>query len=176
MIFMISLFSLVPANDSLSLQLGPRFQKTWGLYWENGIEAQFSHSKIANHQARLKLSWLSSSLGSAYNSNAIHHDYWQSSFAWHFLPEFILQPVTQFNLGYYRFDYEYEIFKNLPHTSALASLQFGVQSHQLLNFGDIWCSMGYNFITGDGVNGPGTLYPLFFSFGFVYNMGFSIDS
>ncbi|MBP8851070.1 MAG: hypothetical protein KBG80_11005 [Breznakibacter sp.] len=62
---------------------------------------------------------------------------------------------------------EYETFKILPHKSPLFSLEGGI-AFKLKYPVKLFNSFGYNFITGDGISGPGTLYPFYYQISLLY--------
>jgi outer membrane receptor for ferrienterochelin and colicin len=165
------IFILFRLNTSVSysqlnkVDIGIRFQKTVDLYYENGITGQYNFSKRVVFGA----SYITSRLGSAINSNAIKQDNFFISGAYLFRPNKMLQPFTRLNIGYFTADYESPIFNNLQNSSALLALDAGIiysfKSPLKLNI-----SLGYNAITGDGKQGAGTLYPVYFQTSVLWNL------
>lgn len=142
------------------LDVGVRFQKSINLYAENGITLQYAHPKLASSRLYIGLSYVSSRLGTALRSNAIKQDNYLLSASYYFRPNWLIQPVIKANAGYFSAHYGSPIFDELPRTSPLASPEFGLcycPSFPL----KINASIGYNLITGNGLTGPGTLYPVF---------------
>jgi hypothetical protein len=144
-VILISIFSL--SNKSSYSQLhtydvGLRFQKTVDLYYENGITGQYQFSK----RILLGASYVTNRLGSAINSNAIKQDNFTISGAYLFRPNKKLQPIIRLNTGYFVANYSF-------------------QSPLKLNF-----TIGYNTITGDGEQGAGTLYPVYFQTSVMWNL------
>lgn len=158
-IFLLFFIPNLRAQESI-LDAGFRVQKTANLYFENGFSFQYSDKRLLPDKLYFGFTYVSSRLGSAMNSNAIKQDNFLFSGAWYFRPEHTFRPVLRLNLGYFRADYEEAIFDVLPNTSFLLSPEFGA------SFETKWplkflVTFGYNLITGDGIDGPGTLYPLF---------------
>lgn len=151
------------------LDLGIRAQKTIGLYTENGITAQFAHTKLANQRLYVGLTYVTSRLGTALHSNAIKQDNYLASVMYLFRPSWLIRPLVRLNAGYFRADYGSELFRDLPQSSLLASPEIGLcvcpRFPLKLN-----ASVGYNLLTGDGVNGPGTLYPVFVQTSLTWNV------
>ncbi|QJD81222.1 hypothetical protein HH216_02290 [Spirosoma rhododendri] len=165
-------FTTLSAQDRPTgavLDVGIRAQKSIGLYTENGITAQFAHSKLANQRLYVGLTYVTSRLGTALNSNAIKQDNYLASATYLFRPNWLVQPLIRLNAGYFRADYGSELFRDLPQTSLLASPELGLcvcpRFPLKLN-----ASVGYNLLTGDGVTGPGTLYPVFVQTSLTWNV------
>lgn len=149
------------------LNVGVKFQKAIHLYWENGFALDYTNNQLWQKRIRVGLSYCSSRLGTAYHSNAIKQDNYLLSVALNFRNSLIVQPIVQFNCGFFYSDMEYEIFKVLPHKSPLFSLEGGV-AFKLKYPIKLSTSLGYNFITGDGISGPGTLYPFYYQISLLY--------
>ncbi|MEJ7693760.1 hypothetical protein [Daejeonella sp.] len=148
-----------------SYDVGLRLQKTVDLYYENGITGQYTLTK----RIAVGASYVTSRLGSAISSNAIKQDNFTISGAYLFRPEKKLQPFARLNTGYFAANYESDIFKDIPNSSALLALDGGLlysfESPLKLNL-----SLGYNAITGDGTKGAGTLYPVFLQTSVMWNL------
>jgi hypothetical protein len=147
-----------------SFDAGVRLQKTIGLYYENGITGQYNLSS----RWVVGATYISSRLGSAINSNAIRQDNVMLSGAYLFRPSHSLKPFLRANAGYFNADYESDIFDGLSHSSAIASADAGLV-YYFKNPLKINASLGYNAITGNGVKGAGTLYPVFFQTSLTWN-------
>jgi hypothetical protein len=143
------------------LDVGLRFQKTVNLYQENGFTIQYSDARLKYDKLYFGISYYSSRLGTAFQSNAIKHDNFLLSVSYFFRKDKLIRPLTRLNLGYFTADYEYVIFDDLQSNSLLLSPEFGISVNLKQLPLKIATSLGYNVITGDGVNGAGTLYPLF---------------
>ena len=137
-----------------------RFQKSIGLYNENGIGLHYTDSNLFSNRMVIGAEYFTTRLGSAIGSNAIKQDNYLLSVLWRFMPNRTLQPVIVANAGWFRANLENEIFNDIPNSSMLASLETGFWANFKQPF-KLHFSLGYNFISGDGMNKPGTLYPYF---------------
>ncbi|MEO6914253.1 MAG: hypothetical protein ABI151_00190, partial [Chitinophagaceae bacterium] len=148
-----------------SFDIGLRFQKSVGLYNENGIVVQFNQTQHWVFSA----TYVSSRFGTAWGTNAIKQDNLFASAAYKIRPTHRLQPFLRANLGYFNADYGPEIFKSLTHSSVIAAFDLGL-SYAFKFPIKIIPSFGYNTITGDGKSGAGTLYPVFYQLSVTYNL------
>ncbi len=162
-------FTLPGLAQKPILDVGLRLQKTVNLYNENGLSVQYSHPTLCYDKLYFGLSYVTSRLGTAINSNAIKQDNYILSGTWMFRPQHVVRPFARLNTGYFHADYEYAIFDDLDNTSVLLSPEGGVcfETHLPIK---ISLSMGYNVITGNGVNGAGTLFPLYFQTTLSWNV------
>lgn len=151
------------------LDVGIRAQKSIGLYTENGITAQFAHAKLVNQRLYVGVSYVTSRLGTALNSNAVKQDNYLASVTYLFRPNWLVRPLARLNAGYFRADYGSELFRDLPQTSLLASPELGLCVYPRFPL-KLNASVGYNLLTGDGVTGPGTLYPVFVQTSLTWNL------
>lgn len=151
------------------LDVGLRLQKAVGLYAENGLTAQYTSQKLASQRLYFGVSYVTSRLGTAFRSNAIRQDNFLVNASYFFRPRWVVRPVARLNAGYFVADYGSELFNDLPRTSPLLSPELGL----------CWCpkfplkvhaSVGYNLLTGDGLTGPGTLYPVFVQTSLTWNV------
>ena len=158
-VFSTIFYNSVCAQHSL-LDVGVRVQKTVNLYWENGFSIQYSNRNVKPDNLYFGFSYISSRLGSAFISNAIKQDYFLLNTSWYFRKQHVLRPLVRLNVGYFVADYEESIFDVLPNTSLAISPEAGLifDTKSPLK---IMITLGYNVITGNGEQGPGTLYPLF---------------
>jgi hypothetical protein len=154
-------------GQGASLDAGMRFQKTLNLYYENGLTVQYRTPRLLKNRLQLGLTHISSRLGSAIGSNAIKQDNLFVSGAYLFRVKRTVQPFLRLNAGWFRADYESDMFEDLTTTSPLVSTELGLQvpTKYRINAG---ASVGYNFITGDGSDSPGTLFPLFYQLSLTY--------
>lgn len=152
-----------------TLDVGVRLQKTINLYYENGITVQYSDDRLLDSQLFFGISYVTSRLGSASRSHAIKQDNFLLSSTYYFRPLMLIQPFVRVNTGFFIADYEYPVFDVLPNTSILLSPEAGVSLNTNLPL-KIGVGLGYNLITGDGVSGPGTLYPLFIQTSVTWNI------
>ncbi|MEQ8469721.1 MAG: hypothetical protein RIC35_00970 [Marinoscillum sp.] len=149
------------------VDVGIRCQKTIGLYFENGIASQWSLDQLANQRLYLGLGFVSSRLGSALGTNAIKQDNYQIWLAYYFRKDKKLRSFASLNSGYFIANYEEEIFDVLDNSSMLLSGSSGVEYTLPLKL-KLNAAIGYNLISGNGEEGPGTLYPLFAQFTVYY--------
>lgn len=165
-LFLWILIFVCPAYSQVhSFDVGLRFQKTVGLYYENGLTGQYSLTK----RWVVGAAYSTSRLGTAWGTNAIGQDNFLLSGAYLFQPERSLQPFIRANLGYFSADYGSEIFNSLMHTSAIASADAGL-GYAFKFPVKMNLSIGYNAITGNGTSGAGTLYPVFYQASILYHL------
>jgi hypothetical protein len=159
-IFLVVLASSLKAQTSI-LDAGVRLQKTVNLYSENGIAISYSAKSLLNDKLYFGFSYVTSRLGTAFNSNAIRQDNFLVSAAWYFRRGHVIRPLIRLNTGYFAADYGNPIFDVLPQKSLLLSSDIGLCFDTNTPI-KISTSLGYNFITGNGLSGPGTLFPVFY--------------
>jgi hypothetical protein len=154
-------------SQQIHFDLGLRSQKSFGLYFENGVVWQVSSENIAKNQLSLGLGYTTSRLGSAIGNNAIKQDNYQIWLSYYFNKAHRIYPFVSLGSGYFSADYESDDFKVLDHSSALFSATAGFEYNTpiLLKMN---LALGYNFISGNGLEGPGTLYPVFAQLNFYY--------
>ena len=151
------------------LDVGLRLQKTVNLYYENGITAQYTSDQLLSQRLYLGFSYVSSRLGTALGSNAIKQDNVFLSATYYFRNQRVLQPLVRLNAGYFIADLEEPMFDELPNSSILLSPEAGISFDPKSPF-KINASFGFNVFTGDGTEGPGTLYPLFVQTSITWNI------
>jgi hypothetical protein len=161
LIFFLITFStgFVSAQERI-LDVGARFQKSVNLYHENGVSLAYSDPNVLSDRLYFGLAYVSSRFGSAIGSNALKQDNFLFSGTWYFRPDRLIRPLGRINIGYFTADYEADIFDDLPNKSLLLSLEGGLG----LSFRSplrASLTLGYNLITGNGVRGPGTIYPVY---------------
>ena len=147
--------------QSSILDVGIRLQKTPNLYYENGISVNYSNKNLKPDRLYFGFSYVSSRLGTAVGSNAIKQDNFLISSAYSFRQKHALRPFVRANTGLFMASYGSAIFDDLPKKSLLLSADAGLSYKTRLPL-KIATSLGYNLITGDGIKGPGTLYPVFY--------------
>ena len=151
------------------LDVGIRLQKSINLYTENGVTVQYTNPKWMGQRLYIGASYVTSRLGTALNSNAIKQANYLFTVLYYFRPKWLIQPVFKANAGYFKADYGSALFDELPKTSLLASPEFGLC--YCPNFPlKVNASIGYNLITGNGLTGPGTLYPVFVQTSVTWNI------
>lgn len=172
--FFFAWLSLVPlyGQDNPSgrvLDVGVRLQKSIGLYVENGITLQYTGEKLARQRLYFGLSYVTSRLGTALGTNAIRQENLLASASFLIWPRYLFRPLIRGNLGYFTADLGEAIFDELPNRSLLASAEAGLClcPHFPLK---LYTSIGYNLITGDGMKGPGTLYPVYIQTSITWNI------
>lgn len=157
-------------NDWLGeLKGGVRIQKTQKLYNENGLTFDFTSPKMVNNRLHFGLSYVSTRLGSAIGSNAIKQDNFLLGIGYYFRDQKKLQPFTRVNMGYFRADYESAIFDALDNDAFLFSIDVGLSYDFKAPF-SASLSTGYNINSGDGLEGPGTLHPVFYQLSIYYTI------
>ncbi|TXE11419.1 hypothetical protein [Algoriphagus aquimarinus] len=149
------------------IDLGLRVQKSFGLYYENGFVAQFSADSIAQQRLYLGIGYVSSRLGSAIGSNAIKQDNYQVWLSYYFKKDHKLQPFVSMGSGFFHADYESDDFEELDQSSLLLSTSAGLEYTTPIRL-KVNLAIGYNLISGNGQEGPGTLYPVFGQLNFYY--------
>lgn len=152
-----------------NLKGGFRFQKAQKLYWENGFVFDYACSKILDSRIHFGASYVTTRLGSALGSNAIKQDNYLVSAAYHFRHQKALQPFARLNVGYFHADYEAAVFDVLPNSALTTSIDAGL-SYQFKFPLTIHASVGYNLNAGTGVEGPGTLFPVFYQMSILYTI------
>lgn len=150
--------------------VGIRVQKTEGLYWENGVSADYTADFLLHKHVHLKLSYVTSRLGTALATNAIRQDNYILGADWRFMPDKPFQIFTGLNTGFFHADMENSVFNVLPHNSLLLSVEAGLSYKFKKPFG-VNLSAGYNVISGDGVSSPGTLFPVYYQLSVFYYFG-----
>ena len=151
------------------LDVGIRLQHTVNLYNENGIAVSYSSKRIKPGKLFFGFSYVTSRLGTAFHSNAIKQDNFLLSAAWYLRPHHIIQPFGRLNTGFFSADYGSKIFDVLPRKSLLLASDLGIAVKTRLPL-SVGISMGYNLITGNGLSGPGTLFPLYYQFTISWNV------
>lgn len=159
----------IPEEGPLEMKIGIRTQKTQKLYWENGITLDFTAKKLWDKRIHFGLSYITSRLGSAMNSNAIKQDNFLFSTSFHFRHRKQFQPFVRINLGYFHADYEEAMFDVLDNTAFTYALEGGLAYEfkipLVLSIGT-----GINLNTGNGMDGPGTLYPIYYQISLTYTI------
>lgn len=149
------------------LGVGLRFQKTEQLYWENGVGADFTSDFLLHRKIHLKLNYVSSRIGSAFLSNAIKQDNIILGADYRFRSDKDLQIFAGLNTGYFHADTEIPQFDVLPHNSMLLQLETGLFYKFKIPLAAS-LSLGYNAVNGNGVNIPGTLFPVYYQLSVFY--------
>jgi hypothetical protein len=146
-------------SSDFQCSVGPRFEKTIDLFWENGAEVACSSSSILWSHLGMGASITSTRIGSAFESNALQQEQYLLNARWIFRPQKRVEPYVGINAGWFWLNVENEaLFGWMPHSAPLFAVGAGTSANI---FGPVWCSLGvdYHLITGDGNSGPGSLYP-----------------
>ena len=113
-------------GQGATLDVGLRLQKTLNLYYENGITVQYAHPGLLKNRLEVGFNYVSSRLGSAISSNALKQDNIFFSGSYLFRPQRTIHPFLRANAGWFRADYESELFQNLDNSSPLLSAEVGL--------------------------------------------------
>lgn len=146
-------------TKTVQIELGLRTKKYVGFYWVNGLSAEFSTYKIAKGSLHLGVNLASSSLGSAFRSNAIPTLETELAIIKYFRYTKSFQPITRLNLGYSKAFYG-KGFSNITSNSILCSIEAGFK-YTIIKTVSANIYGGYNILTGNGINGLGTIYPIY---------------
>jgi hypothetical protein len=152
------------------LKAGVRIQKTYTMYWENGITLQYGFRKFKTDRFRIGLDVVSSRLGTAIRSNAIKQESYLLSGSWLFNKNKSYHIVTRINVGYFYSDPGESFFEVIPHTSMLLSPEVGF----IYDFRKLPLSLNlgggfYLDMAKEGYS-PGTLQPLYYHFDIHYRI------
>ncbi|MDI1355583.1 MAG: hypothetical protein PSX36_11730 [bacterium] len=161
-------------NDSIStpthtFSIGFRAQKAIGFYWSNGICAEYALEKILKGSLAFGLNYISSSMGTAALSNAIHCSEINGSLIKYFRMRKPLKTLLRLNAGYAHANYPSDIYKNIPNQSMTLSLELGLVYDFKIPL-RLALGGGYNVISGKGTKGLGTLYPVYGQFSIIYRL------
>ena len=167
------LFSIIThAQDSIkpSVELGIRSQKYTGFYTENGFTAEFHLPKLVGKlplNAGVNMTF--SSLGTAFQSNALPINHYDAFFAYYFRSGKKLAPTLRINLGYEQTKLG-EYFKSLGYQNHafVMGLEGGVSYKLPYNLRAI-ATGGYNFLVVHNTASLGSsVYPVFGQISLVY--------
>ena len=170
LVFFLPIIGII-AQEKISRELsgGIVLQKTQNLYIENGIGLDYTCDRLLKKKIHIKATYLSSRLGSAIGSNALKQDYFILGADYRFYSDKPLQLLAGLNTGLFTVDYESSIFNDLPSNSLLLAIETGLN----YKFKQIPLSasltIGYNVRNGNGVDIPGSLFPVFYKVGFMYH-------
>jgi len=152
------------------LKAGVRIQKTYSMYWENGISAQYSFPNFKPDRFVVGLDVVSSRFGSAFRSNAIKQESYLLSGSWLFNKGKSYHITARVNAGYFYSDPEESFFEVIPHTSFLFSPEVGFSYDFKKNPLSLNLGSGFYIITAKEGYSPGTLQPLYYHFDFYYRI------
>ena len=112
-----------------------------------GPEIGYSNYNLAGHRLQLKAAYLTSRLEQSFRPAILRQDYYLFSPVWHFRRNRFFDPTFQADLGYWRYDLESDIFKDLENDSWVASLQAGFSLNLYQGEYGLFYHFGYNLIT-----------------------------
>jgi len=156
-------------NDELSI--GLRLQKTQRLYWENGISMDYTADFLWKRHIHFKLSYVSSGLGSAIGTNALVQDNIIAGADIRIHTWKGIQLLAGANTGYFHVNLPSPMFDELPHNSYLLSGEIGLAYRMKTLPFAATLTTGYNFRNGNGVDIPGSLFPVFYQLSLFYCIG-----
>jgi hypothetical protein len=112
--------------EAQQFNVGIRLQKTHQMYWENGVSVQYSFADFKPDRLLLGFDFVTSRLGTAFNSNAIKQDSYIFSGSWLFFKKRQVHLVGRLNTGYLTTDLEEDIFAKLPSSAFLLAPELGL--------------------------------------------------
>jgi hypothetical protein len=134
------------------------------------VSAQYSVANFKPNQLYFGLDYVTSRLGTAFNSNAIEQDNFLASVAWYSRREKQLHFVTKLNAGFFKADLGEDIFDELPSTAVLISPEIGL-SYDFKRLPIAFnLGTGYNIGLSPEGESPGTLQPLFYNATLCYQI------
>jgi hypothetical protein len=133
-----------------------------GQDWVIGPEIGYSDFNLAAHRLQFKAAYLTSRLEQSFRQNLLRQDYFLLSPVWHFGRNRLFDPTVQLDLGYWRYDVESDLFRDLDNDSWVAAAQVGFALNLFQGEFGLFYHLGYNFITPDS----GLIYPGVFGLGF----------
>lgn len=157
------------SESSYELGIGIVSQQTLKLYSENGVGVDFAGDFLLNRHLHVKLSYLTSRLGSALGSNAIKQDSYLFGLDWRFRAQQPLQFFAGISTGYFIADYDEPLFNSLPSKSVMIAPELGVVYKFQFPL-SVGLTGGYNVINGNGINVPGTLFPVYGRLSVLYDL------
>lgn len=151
----------VMAQDSSSstFHAGLCVRKMTGFYWLNGFSIEHQPHAFAGRM-HFGLNLASSVLGSAFMSKAIPVYCYELYGQFSFRRKRRFQPYAGLNGGLAYADHGPSFGDHLTSVQPLLSVEPGFRIAPVPGF-NVTASVGYNFFTGNGVRGLGTIYPLY---------------
>lgn len=152
---------------SRDLRVGFVFQQTQYLYAENGVGLDYTCERLLNKKIHIKASYLTSRLGSAIGTNALKQDNFVLGAHYYFMSENNFQLLAGINTGLFVVDYENPVFDVLPKSSTIFAVETGM--HYDFKFPlTVSLTAGYNLRNGNGIDIPGSLFPVFYKLSLMY--------
>lgn len=155
-------------EDSIkwNIEVGIRAKKFAGFYWENGLTGEISSESLMQNKLHFGANFTTSILGTAFLKNAIPTYNIELSALYYWRMDKQIQPLARINGGLAFADYN-NAYSSLPSFMPIFSLETGI-SYQASEIWRLTLSGGLNLITGNGVKGIGTVYPIFGQFSLFY--------
>lgn len=111
-----------------------------------GPELGYSNFYLARHRLQLKFSYLTSRLEQVFRENILRQDYFLFTPMWHFRRDRLFDPILQLDMGYTRYDVEFDEFKGfLDNDAWIAALQVGLNINLAEGEFGAYYHFGYNF-------------------------------
>lgn len=164
LIFVSSFVEGQSIDTNHSISAGIRLKKYTGFYWVNGISGEFHSTKLLNNKLHLGLNIATSNLGTAFNSNALSTWETEISTIYFFRSSKKLNPIARFNLGFASVQID-DKYSSIPSRSFIASIETGV--NYSINSYSTRMFVGYNLLSGNGITGLGTIYPIYGGIGIM---------
>jgi hypothetical protein len=156
------------ADSSLHFSAGLSFKKFAGFYSMGGVCAEVSGARMGKGQLFLGLNVTSSSLGSAFLNNGIPVIASEVYGRWAFLKQKRVQPFVMLNVGCAKAFPGSDKYNSITTSALLVSPEAGVacriSSHISAQGG-----LGYHLTSGNGLKGPGFIYPVCFQLRLLYS-------
>lgn len=155
-------------DTSITINGGVIVNKMLGFYWLNGVSAEVNSQKICKGKMDLGVNLYSSSLGSAFFSNAIPVHAIELYGQKRFRSSKKVNPLVGFNLGFAKAFYGGD-FDELPQSSLLLAPEFGL-GYRFIPKMSARFTLAYNVINGNGVKGAGFIYPVCLRVKLLYHL------
>lgn len=174
-LFILLSSQILKAGDSIPkhhLEVGIRSMKFVGFYLENGLAAEYSSKNLLDHRIQFGASIVSSTIGSAFLSNAVPSTQFEVSVIKHFRHDRLFQPLIRLNTGLAHANYRSSEFDGLPRNGFLLSAEFGISYRIPVKSENVSlkAGFGYNLFTGNGVKGLSTVFPVYGQMSLLYRI------
>jgi len=159
-LFLISTWCSLKASDSTQTwMVGPAMRKYVGFYWLNGVSAEWQPKSFRKYKCFLGATLVHSNLGTNLFSKAIPTFNFEISAIRKFTLAKNLSTRIAVNGGYAHANYGNPTFDKIANQAPLVGLDVGVdnQHQQWL----MAATLGYQGISGTGVKGLATVYPVY---------------
>lgn len=152
------------ATTKWECSVGARLQKTWELYFENGVEGN-CQIPVWGSRLSVGVAAVSTRLGTAFLSNALQQEQYWLQGQYTFRKGKRVEPYAGFGAGWFWLDVEDPMFNDIPHSAPLFALLGGAKV-SINNWLLVRSGLGYQALVGNGEEGPGSVYPLFMQLNF----------